>query len=139
MIKTTGIELWEIMKDGKNGEVFEVAECNVHGFNGTKIQVKETFEKGSRFKCLVNPNIKGEGAESLATLYGCLGTAKFRKVQEYEDITLIEAIERMQDYKLVYIRHMGEYKELTRYDDFSDFHVDGMSDLMVTTFYKKGE
>lgn len=138
MIKTTNIELWEIMKDGSNGEVFEATDCCLPQYIGTKVKVKAHTERGKLYRCLVNPDATDDSKESLAVLYGCLGTAKFRKVQEYEELTLMDAIKRMQELRLVFIRSNGEYKEFSRYDDFRLMQVDDMSDLLSTIFYKKG-
>jgi hypothetical protein len=137
MIKTTGIELWEIMKDGKDGEIFEVTSCNLSSFVGHKIKVSVKEELWESYKCLVNPDVEGEGEEALAKLYGCLGTATFKKLQQFEEITLAEAIERLNDYRLVYYRSGSGHKELSRYTDFDDLYVDDFSDLLSKQFYKK--
>lgn len=138
-MKTNNIQLWEILKDGKNGEVFEVVDCVLTQFIGTKVKVKETSDYRGHFKCLVEPDSKGEDEKNLITLYGCLGTAKFKQVQEFESISFEEAVERLHDYRAVYVLHAGEYQELSRYTDFVDLDIDDFSDLFCKPFFVKGD
>lgn len=71
-------------------------------------------------------------------MYGCLGTAKFKLVEEFTEITFKEALERLNNYRVVYYKWGAEYKELSRYTDFAEMFVKDLSDLMNTRFFVKG-
>lgn len=131
-------ELWEIYKDGKNGEIYEVVSCSVRDYIGHQVKVSAKTEGFESFKCLVKPDRYSDNAESsLVTLYGCLGTAKFKKVEHYEEITLADAVERLKDYRTVYYKFGTQYEELSRYTKFVDLFIDDFADLMNTKFYVK--
>jgi hypothetical protein len=131
-------ELWEIMKDGKNNEVFEVVSCNLSSYIGTQIKVQVKEELWESYKCLVKADADGDGEEALATLYGCLGTAKYKKVQQFTEIKLSEALQMLEDYRVVYISNAGEKVELSRYTSMESLYISDFSDLMNKKFYKKG-
>lgn len=139
-MKTNNLELWEIMKDGSHGEVFEVTNCVLSQFMGHQIKVHEKEDMGASYRCLVNPNSEGKGDsdEVLSKLYGCLGTAKFKKVEQYEEISFTEALNTMNNFRKVYVIKEGEKVEITRYTDFSDLYLTDFADLMNKTYYKKG-
>ena len=140
-MKQTGkklYELWEIYKDGKNGEVYEVAQCLIPSYIGTQLEVKVgKLGKGSS-KCLVSPEVEGDGEDALAKLYGCLGTAKYRKVEQYTHISIFQALSKLNNYRTVYIENdAGEKVALCKYTSLSDVDVYTMADLMDANFYVK--
>lgn len=135
---TKTYELWEIMKDGKNGEIFEVVSCSLTSYKGHQLEVVTKKEHLGSFKCLVKPGATGDGESVLATLYGCLGTAKFKKVEHFEEIKYEEALKMLSEYRVIYSYQSGIYKELSRYTDLQDIYIEDFSDLMNKTFYKKG-
>ncbi|MEH7117242.1 hypothetical protein V7128_07445 [Neobacillus vireti] len=135
--KAETFELWQIMKDGKDGEVYEVVDSKIFGFLGQQLKVQEK----DGFKCLVKADTSDEDmdASNLVPLYGALGTAKYKKVElyTYKEISIHHAIRLMSEYRTVYIKRAGKFKELGRYTDFEDLGIADMSDLMATTFYVK--
>lgn len=136
MRKTENIQLWEIMRDGKHGEVFEVVSCPLDSFKGHKIKV---HAKANGCKCLVRPEAVTEGADELVTLYGCLGGANFKKVEEYITITLEDALNEVRNLHSIYIKNsLGVYTEITQYSAFRLLGIDDMSDLLRQQFYKVG-
>ena len=139
-MKQTGkklYELWEIYKDGKNGEVYEVAQCVVPSYIGEKVKV---FTSEGNYKALVEADADVDYADSksLVTMYGCLGTAKYRKVEAYKPITLSEAIYKLENYRTVYVSDdAGEIKTLCKYTDLEDVGIYTIADLMDANFYVK--
>jgi len=140
MIKTNNIELWEIMKDGKHGEIFEVSECILSSYIGQQLMVEEKTDYRGKYKALIEASKKGDSSEqALFKLYGCLGTAKFKKVQDYQEIDYAEALKMLGDYRVVYYLKDGNYMELSRYTDFSELDLVDFDDLFIRSFYKKGD
>lgn len=76
-------ELWELYKDGVHGEIYEVAECSVDGFVGNMLKIHKRTSGDKQFLSLVeitHPDDRAGDETMLITLYGCLGTAKYKKV-----------------------------------------------------------
>lgn len=129
------LELWQIFKDGKDGEIYEVVDCSVEGYIGLKIKVKADGEN----KALVNADTPDWDADAgnLVTIYGCLGTAKYKLYQEYKEITLEEAIKRIRGFRTLYVFECGEYKEISKYTGFDFLEINDFADLLNKKFYVK--
>jgi hypothetical protein len=138
LIKELGadtVELWEIFKDGKNGDIYEVVECIVEDFIGKKIKVSAD----ANYKALVSADTPdwSEDASNLVTLYGCLGTAKYKKVETYKEITFDDAIKRVKDFRAVYIKQGNNYGHFNKYTAFEDLGISDLADLFNAKFYIK--
>jgi hypothetical protein len=129
------VELWQIFKDGKDGEVYEVVDCSVESYIGMKIKVKAD----KQHKALVKADTPSwdDDADNLVTLYGCLGTAKYKKYEQYKEITLEETIKRIKGFRTVYVIDCGEYKEISKYTDFGFLDIGDFADLLNKKFFVK--
>jgi len=131
-------ELWEIYRDADNGDVFEIVECTVPNYLGSKIKVMTN----GMYKAIVKPetDISKPSTESaLVPLYGCYGTARFKKVEEYRKIYgFHNVITKLNSRSSVFYMRDGEYKRFTRTTSFSDLgDIEDIFDLDETSFYEK--
>lgn len=130
-------ELWEIYKDGKNDEVYEVAQCVVPASIGKRVKV---FTAEDDYKTLVeaDTDIETASTANLVTMYGCLGTAKYRKVEQYKQVTLSEALVLVRNRKPVFaLDENGEYVSFFRNTAFSDIDMFYVYDLLHSKFFVK--
>lgn len=69
------LKLWEIMKEGKNGEIYEITDCALTSYIGTKVKVQETQDYRGKYKTLVKPeaNDNPTDASNIVTIFGCMG------------------------------------------------------------------
>lgn len=132
------VQLWEIMKDGKNGDIFEVDQCSIPSYIGQQVKVQFKREGSQSFKSLVKADAKGDSEDTLFTIYGCLGTAKYRRVEQFDEVTFIQAMEKLDNHRMLYVKHGSNYVQFTKYTDFRGLGIDDISDLMNKTFYVKG-
>ncbi|WP_407708495.1 hypothetical protein ACIU4M_00590 [Bacillus altitudinis] len=131
-------ELWEIYRDAENEDVFEIVECTIPQYKGRRIKVMTN----GLYKAIVKPetDISKTTTESdLVPLYGCYGTARFRKVEEYRKIHGFNNVyTKLNSRKSVFYMRDGEYKRFTRTTPFSDLgDVEDIFDLDEISFYEK--
>lgn len=134
-------ELWEILKDGQHGEVYEVVSCSVPDYVGSQVKVITESNHTGEYKALVRPDVKGlRGTEEdLVTLYGCLVTAKYKKVLKYRAITVQEALSRLGNNESLYVLHEGEYVLVNKWQTFETLDFKYVYNLYNSTFYIKEE
>ncbi|APT46601.1 hypothetical protein [Bacillus safensis] len=137
-------ETWEILKNGKNGEVFEIVHCALPVHIGLQARVTEETDHRGSFKSLVKAEAKPDDKDSsnLIQMYGCIVTAQWRKVEmySYSSLSLHLALRMLAAGKTVYVKSKdssSEYKAVNRYTDFEDIGVLDFDDLANKSFYKK--
>lgn len=126
-------ELWEIYKDGQDGEVFEVVNCIIPEKVGT--QVKLLASEGM-YKALVHP----DRFNKIVQMYGCLGTAKYKKVLSYKEISVFEAMRilmKPHSNRSVYILKGLSYERLTKSDRLEEFDIYSIQSLIGEKYYIK--
>ncbi|NRF01914.1 hypothetical protein [Bacillus subtilis] len=136
------LKLWEIMKDGKQGEVYEITDCALVQYIGTQVKVEETQDYRGKYKTLVKPETKGcnSDASNIVTIFGCMGTATWRQVltDPHKKISVHEAINRLNEGKTIYYKNGDNYQKVRRYTSFCSLGIDDFSDLIMRAqFYKK--
>lgn len=135
MMPKRAYELWEIYKDGKHGDIFEVIDCVIPSYEG--MQVKVVTADGG-YKALVKPEADNpDDATTLITVYGCLGTAKYKKVDSFKKISFEDALNRINNFRTVYAFDGREYIQVSKYTDFEDIDVSDFADLLTKPFYIK--
>lgn len=136
-INSNSIQMWEILKDGKDGQVFEVVQCNLSDFVGRQVKVKEKTTYGKKAKCLVKPDSTGDSEANLVTLHGHLVTAKFKMISTFKEISLSHAVTLMEENdEAVYISDGSAKRIWSKYDDFEDdLNIVDFDDLVSKKFY----
>ncbi|OEC78269.1 hypothetical protein [Bacillus halotolerans] len=135
------LKLWEIMKDGKNGEIFEITECALTSYIGTQVKVQETQDYRGKYKTLVKPeaNDNPTDASNIVTIFGCMGEATWKKVENviYTPIDFTKTVQLLGKRVTVYKKRGSDYVSVTRYTGFESIGIDDFSDLAGTQFYMK--
>ncbi|MGG4390515.1 hypothetical protein ABEU97_20495 [Priestia megaterium] len=133
------MQLWEIFRDGKNGEIFEVVDCSVEGYLGMRVKVNAHSDITGDYKTIVqaDADLESKDASKIVTIYGCLGTAEFKKVEYYREIAFEEMTKLIHSFRTVYVKQGEEYKQISKYTSFDDIDIDDLADLMNKTFYVK--
>lgn len=144
MRQVTLYETWEILKDGKHGEVYQVAECAVSDYKGLKAKVTEDRDSRGSFKSLVKADTPSsdKSSNNLIPMYGCIVTAKWEKVEQYSYALINnphELVRLMQEGKTVYVKEpfRAEYKAVNPYTEFDSLGIADFDDLLSKPFYKK--
>ncbi|MED4819176.1 hypothetical protein [Bacillus atrophaeus] len=135
------LKLWEIMKEGKNGEIYEITDCALTSYIGTQVKVQETQDYRGKYKTLVKPeaNDNPTDASNIVTIFGCMGEATWKKVEAvtYKPIDFMDAVNRLDQGFTVYRKKGKHFFSLSRYTSFEKARIEDFSDLIQTQFYKK--
>ena len=139
-VQSKPVELWEIYKDGKDGDIFEITECTNDFYVGKKVRVIEDENFQGKYKALLKADTPEDMEhDTLVTIYGCLGTAKYSKVEKVRQIDLETVIARLKNCQPVWLNKVGEgEKQFSKYADFKDLDIYDFDDLMKAEFFVKG-
>ncbi|MDS9997110.1 hypothetical protein [Bacillus atrophaeus] len=135
------LKLWEIMKDGKNGEIYEITKCALTSYIGTQVKVQETQDYRGKYKTLVKPEASDNptDASNIVTIFGCMGEATWKKVENviYTPIDFTKTVQLLGKGFTVYKKRGSNYVSMSRFTSFEDVDIDDFSDLAGTQFYMK--
>lgn len=132
---TNILKYWELFEYGTDGEIYEIIESPVSDFLGNQVQLKGDHSTGVVLKRV--GTYHDNSSETLVTSYGAVTGATFRRIENYVEISLSEALDRMRNHETVYLKYYGDYTVVERYTDFEDIDLVDFDDLMDAEFYIK--
>lgn len=129
---------WEVFRYANDGDVFEIVESPIEGFEGKRVVMKKHKDSGIVMK--VVGTYHDDDAKSLVTPYGAITGAMFKRVDVYKRIKASEAIAALEENRQVYYKDaLDQFEEVRKWDDFSDdLGLYDFHDVLKFEFYIKG-